>query len=112
MDRALTFSAFVVAALHLTCSSPAEAASNLVPIERTANYNGQSGGSNTGPTAAPTITAQGADRYATQPTANWQTGTQPQTIPQRAQNGLSGTTNSLRDGLSAGTQGAAQQFQN
>src|SRR6476620_6021899 len=98
MDRALIYSAIVMAGFGFT-------------IARANGANGQSGWSNTGPSSAPTITAHGSDRYATQPTNNWQ-GNTTQSISERAQNALNSTANSLRDGFSAGTQSASQQTQN
>src|SRR3954447_17554350 len=111
MDRALIYSLLVVAGVNLPLA-PAYGASpsSASRVERTA-YSGQSGWSNAGPSTAPTISAQGSDRYATQPTGNWQ-GNTTQPISERAQNAVSSTANSLRDGFNAGTQGVTQQTQN
>jgi len=112
MDRALIYSAFVVAGLNLTYSPALYSATQSASgrVERTANYTGQSAWSNTGPNTAPTISSQGTERYATQPTNNWQ-GNTTQSVTDRAQNAANSTANSLRDGFSAGTQGATQQAQ-
>src|SRR4051794_32806660 len=111
MDRALIYSLLVIAGVNLPLAHAFGASpSSASRVERTA-YSGQSGWSNAGPNTAPTITAQGSDRYATQPTGNWQ-GNTTQSISDRAQNAFSGTANSLRDGFNAGTQNVGQQAQN
>src|SRR4051812_37960110 len=96
MDRALVYFALILAGFNFAV--------------REAYGAGQSGWSNAGPNTAPTITAQGSDRYPTQPTGNWQ-GNTTQSISDRAQNAVSGTANSLRDGFNAGTQSVGQQAQ-
>jgi hypothetical protein len=111
MDRALIYSLLVVAGVSLPLAHAYGASqSSASRVQRTA-YSGQSGWSNAGPSTAPTISAQGSDRYATQPTGNWQ-GNTTQSVSERAQNAVSSTANSLRDGFNAGTQGVTQQTQN
>ena len=72
----------------------------------------QSDWANVGPTTVPSISATptGNDRYGYPQTATRTTAGQPQSIPQRAQNAVTETATSLRDGFQAGTRAVGQQF--
>lgn len=100
MDVARTLFAF--AALWIAGPAFAAPPSAYGTPQRAGSYDNQNDWSNVGPTTAPTITASPNDRYGF-PQSNYP---QPPSITARAQNAVTATATSLRDGFDAGVRSA------